>query len=304
MVQIILLILIHQFGSCFTWYFGNKNTKKFKFLKDSQDFESVVMLFEWDQDLKLSERFFIRRNAKKETGFSISCLTMIEYTHYKSLIKGFGNILFAKEMTEYEIKSIYCDRTLEFLRISWINLDQTNSTCLMIQKLFKRYFSFPIIDNVRHLTLPIFKKSLSFHMRNIKFKDESETFKDQGNLLQIYNKKGANFNGRIILMCPFNPLFNPLIQPETPKLILQYIRSTFSGTFARFGAYIDERNFFPKTFVFYQADSIDLNDANGKRKEKFSFGNFRVITINPPAYLINLEKFLDLITDMAFYHCK
>lgn len=300
-------ILIFNFISCISWLFKDKITSKTRILNFSQEFKLLIDCLKWDQDLPLSEGFSLLRSHEieeeisngKMKSFSLY-LTIIKNSFYEIVMESFGSILFDKEMNAHKVAIISCDKTLKFLRISWTILDQSNSNYLFIQKLFKKYFPFLGNDDIYHIKDYLFKKTLSYHMKNIKFDNKSKVFKNQENLLQLYNKRDADFNGQIILMCSLDSSTRNKILDFTIKDIKSFV----SKNHVRFGAYINNENSLLESFAFYQLDSPNSNVLSDEQIDKFSFGHFLVISVISPIKFTCLDQFVEFITHLALCQCK
>lgn len=304
---ILFLMLACHFDSCLSWLFKNRNNGKEKVLENPQDFELIIKSLNWNEDLPISGEFSITRfdgmkneNSIEKMKFYKSFLTIIKYSHYKNVMKSFGNALFDKDLNKHEILSISGDRTLEFLRISWTNPDQIKSSNWMIQNLFKKYFHFLGNNDIYYSNILIFKKLLKFQILNIKSDDQLKVFKDQGNLLQVYNKRNANFNGQIVLMCPLDPSTRDKLFEFTTK----DIKGITLENHVRFGAYIKNENPLLGSFAFYQLDSSDPNSIKDGKMIKFVSRGFLIFNTKPAVKLMCLSQFIDFIIHMAFCHCK
>lgn len=301
------LILIYFLGPCLSWLLKSKNTDEINFLfENSQNFTSIVKRFEWDKTLSPSEEILITKagGSMEEIFENLAsfkpCMTILKFSHYKAFIKIFGNILFTKEIAEYGIKVIRCNRISNFFRIFWLNHDKTDSTRLMIQKLFKKHFPFIENDEIHHIVPPLFKRNLLSHFGDIKIRNESRMFRHQENLFQIYNKKGANFNGRVTLVC----LLHPQFQNRILDITMTDIKEATFGEHVRFGAYIHKRDSLLKSFAFYQSNSIDSNKNNIEKTREISSRGFIVSQMILSSNLENLDQFLNFITDIAFNQCQ
>lgn len=307
---ILILFLICHFDSCLSWFLENKSTCSTKLFRNAKEIRMAVKVLKWNHCLQIFEDFTIIKSTEKMeypgkiNGLAKSFLTLVKYSHYENLISNFGKILFDKEMKNCKMISILFHRKMNYFKISWMTLDRTNSTLLIIQKLFKKHFPFLERDDLYHMSLPIFKRIFLFHRENVEIMDKARIFKDQGNLLQIYSKKNAKFNGSITLICPLNPLLHPLIENSVLGITMKDIKDFSFGRHIRFGAYISKENFSSKTFAFYQSSSTNSNEINLEKIKEFKYRGFSLIDVYPIINFTNLNQFLDFITDLAFHRCQ
>lgn len=297
------LILFYYLRSCQSWIIGSLNSDLPNFFQNNQEFKSVIKNLKWNQGLYSHTGFFIRRFIEKAELLN-EFYTLIKYCHYKDLIEKFGNILFAKEMTEYGIEIIHFEKLVKFFRISWLNSDKTDSIHLIIQKLFEKHFPFIANDGIIYIFSPIFKRIREDSEKNVEIKNKLKIFRNQENLLQVYDRRNANFDGIVILICSLDPSSDSTLKSEILESSMKNIKDIISKKQSRFGAYTSGKDSKLNTFAFLQYEATDSDRFDIKKESWFTNRGLRIIDLSSRNKSKCWIKFLDFITDMAFYNCR
>lgn len=244
--------------------------------------------------------FSMTKANKADSEAFASCSTIIKDFDFNKMLNGIVDILFSPEMIEYEIEKVYYENVFNAMKISWMNHDKTESTCLAIKRLFNKQF--PSFSNYIHHFAPhlITLKQLD-HQKDISLSRVSRLFKAETNKLKICNRNNSNFDGPILLICSIdNPTKDPFLE--------FYKKETFKSaikTWNRFGFY-SSNNELSRSFIFQQL-KVNLKDEAGNKAIIMNYNelsNLRKMIVRPPKGIKSIDQFVNLIIQLVLDNCN
>lgn len=283
------------------WFLRSPSKETILNLFKDKDFINAITTLRLSRDLMPNETFFISRICNQMTG-SKSQIFIIKCSDYPKVITRFKNILFNKEFIKEDlIQGFHFERLADYIRLYWtVNNRHEKYGLLTTEDLFKKYF-FHLRNEITHLSTDDYalKLSLMDQGKIETSKIRSKMLEVKLDILRIYSKKDAKFDGKIVLICSMTFVIEEAFSRNNLRMlngfpIENHIRS---GNFFKG----DPSDMLLKTFLFYQ---FNYRDSKDYKIDYFDHANTRILTIHPPNNILNLEEFSKYIMDVAIGSCN
>lgn len=279
-----------------SWIIQSTGVEESFNVNNKKEFRKGIKFLKMTRGLYQEEVFIMSKPDLMKSQSQEASIIIIKNIDYQDLIKPFENILFNKEILEYEIVRITLRKSLDFVRITCWTLQWDRASRPVFERRFKSYFP---DSKGKFLHLPLdYNIELSFfdQKENLKFDTidlKSFISLEKDNIIRIYSRKNANFTDKIILMYSLNKSIED-------KLINDEIKFKYflrDGRYSRVGVYKSNIPLI-KSFVFFQqkANSEDEMSKNQERSIEYKeIRDIRVIYVTPQKGITTIKKLLECI---------